>query len=574
MACSSGCPLHGTLHALARSWNSSATLTRQRRRPTLEQQLKNDRSPFPDQIAESTQFEPNHLISASYSANKEPGNVRHGKIIVKLAEPQKQDYTDPLSAVKSAEEYVQKALQLQAGIQKVAAQQQPLLAIQQQNVIEQKSKFPEYEVYENHQAQIGIQHSTQPNYDSYDYTEQASSSSSTQSLYSGYSTETYQHPKQPQQVNQPSDAKNADYQEQYPQAGNPDYYENTEHSTVKNLELYQQLLQPTADKADYYGPVHQPAEKSSTYHEHLAQSTRKPHPEYYQQHVQKHKSNFEDLHTENPLREEILKQIEESVNKYMKNLENGGKLPRGTVENENKNVYKPKERPQIPEKPTHPPLPNAGPVHDIVNNLNDNIQFIYKARTRPPIPQKISLNFDHNAALKNLQEFDLSHVLTGEQPAKPQQPQHSFAKDNYPEVNELRSQHFDNKPRNFNLHRENQNLNKNIQETSVRPVTNPYHAIAAKHSAEGNWQPVNPENIHTDNDSSYDTYNPKFNNNPDGFGYQHNYKVPDGRGNHSAKRHIKPTKRGRRGGNINPARNNFNLNKDIEANVALRPPPY
>ncbi|TMW42564.1 hypothetical protein DOY81_012356 [Sarcophaga bullata] len=175
---------------------------------------------------------------------------------------------------------------------------------------------------------------------------------------------------------------------------------------------------------------------------------------------------------------EIMKQIEQSVIKYMKELEAEGKIIAAPQNQEPKTYFKVITIPGTDEKriasttikptkyissssgsypesykhlPSHSgtaqsqkyhknPNPKSNyqsenentyqtSTHDVAE-LTPNVEFIYKIKTKAPLhtatvktvskpynlPIKSYDQFDHSSALKNLEEFDLSHVVTTPDP--------------------------------------------------------------------------------------------------------------------------------------------------------------
>ncbi|XP_023032853.2 hybrid signal transduction histidine kinase L-like, partial [Drosophila willistoni] len=354
---------------------------------------------------------------------------------------------------------------------------------------------------------------------------------------------------------------------------------------------------------------------------------------------------------------------------------------------------------QLSKKPQqqHPPHPQqyqsetetAYQAPEIpVDELSPNVEFIYKIKTRAPLqtatvktvskpytlPLKSSEHFDHGAALKNIEEFDLSHVVTTPErieddqrvTSKPQKLY--FNSEIYHDINslpykgeKLRQEHqlqqhhlqhqeyrhklkaasdshsdykgytgyFAEPEPEFDRERERErDLVKSSSESlhdDGYPLINPYQYVLKK-------EPKYHEDLHGERDSlwdqplrltkhsapggiyksptgsnlEYDSYSPKFNNNPEGYGYQHTYKsqalraVGGGGGGSGGGGGVSGSggasigsasagKRGKRGGvpppvgaqgkkrvrtvTTSPGIVSGKLVKDMEANLALRPPP-
>ncbi|XP_068141340.1 putative uncharacterized protein DDB_G0282129 [Drosophila tropicalis] len=353
---------------------------------------------------------------------------------------------------------------------------------------------------------------------------------------------------------------------------------------------------------------------------------------------------------------------------------------------------------QLSKKPQqpHPPHPQqyqsetetAYQAPEIpVDELSPNVEFIYKIKTRAPLqtatvktvskpytlPLKSSEHFDHGAALKNIEEFDLSHVVTTPErieddqrvTSKPQKLY--FNSEIYHDINslpykgdKLRQEHqhqqhhlqhqeyrhklkaasdshldykgytgyFAEPEPEFDRERERErDLLKSSSESlhdDGYPLINPYQYVLKK-------EPKYNEDLHNEREAvwdqplrltkhsaaggiyksptggnlEYDSYSPKFNNNPEGYGYQHTYKtqalravggggVSGGGGGVSGSGGASigsssAGKRGKRGGvpppvgaqgkkrvrtvTTSPGIVSGKLVKDMEANLALRPPP-
>lgn len=152
---------------------------------------------------------------------------------------------------------------------------------------------------------------------------------------------------------------------------------------------------------------------------------------------------------------EIMKQIEKSVIKYMKELEAEGKIITTSASHNNdaKTYYKILAKPDLQEdknkerhtttRPKYTITPNnyqqeapypsnnvkssATKQEELSDALAPNVEFVYKIKARAPLqtatvktiskPYTISGNkqtfdqFDHAGALKNLEEFDHTHVV-------------------------------------------------------------------------------------------------------------------------------------------------------------------
>ncbi|XP_067635451.1 uncharacterized protein [Eurosta solidaginis] len=127
------------------------------------------------------------------------------------------------------------------------------------------------------------------------------------------------------------------------------------------------------------------------------------------------------------------------------------------------------------------------------------------------------------------------------------------------------------------------------------PVMNPYQYVLKKEplpskyeEASSSWMEAHAKPIYTPLSAAaqkgleYDSYSPKFNNNPEGYGYQHAYKH-EREPQHGVHKYGRLSngssgKRGKRGGGLPyPNVSKKGLRgapaKDIEANLALRPPP-
>ncbi|XP_030079322.1 uncharacterized protein LOC111601880 [Drosophila hydei] len=318
------------------------------------------------------------------------------------------------------------------------------------------------------------------------------------------------------------------------------------------------------------------------------------------------------------------------------------------------------------------------------DSLAPNVEFIYKIKTRAPLqtatvktvskpytlPLKSSAeHFDHGAALKNIEEFDLSHVVTTPEreleeqrvTSKPQKLY--FNSEIYHDINSLpykgeklrgssssgnsasnihaiQAQEYRHKHKaaadlhsdykgysgyfaepassSMELAEKNRELPSGIgNDGSEEGFPLPYQYVlkkeplSAKYEEEReSWEqsmrlahgkPATNGGYKASSSSSssleYDSYSPKFNNNPEGYGYQHTYKTQLLRGTGSVSSGNSAVgKRGKRGGAPHPGaggvpgkkllRSNAGtsglggtvgvggkLVKDLEANLALRPPP-
>lgn len=269
-------------------------------------------------------------------------------------------------------------------------------------------------------------------------------------------------------------------------------------------------------------------------------------------------------------------------------------------------------------------------AHEVSEVLAPNVEFIYKIKTKAPLhtatvktvskPYSLPIKstyeqFDHSTALKNLEEFDLSHVVTTPDPDDHQSI--SSASTNKPSklyfnseiYHDINSMPYKQKQRAENEYRPEYRKKSANQEPhpdykgyagatsgyyaepptadAERDMTgsggaedgypvamNPYQQyVLKKESSKYEEAPSSyeqqPRN-HKYKSIEFDSYNPKFNNNPEGYGYQQTYKT------HLTNRHA-PGKRGKRGGSPHPSQtkksHRSNTMKEFEANVALRPPP-
>ncbi|XP_020803904.1 uncharacterized protein LOC110180550 [Drosophila serrata] len=320
-----------------------------------------------------------------------------------------------------------------------------------------------------------------------------------------------------------------------------------------------------------------------------------------------------------------------------------------------------------------------------VDELSPNVEFIYKIKTRAPLqtatvktvskpytlPLKSAEHFDHGAALKNIEEFDLSHVVPT--PERVERERDSSREDlergkvphklyfNSEIYHDINSLPYKNKEAaaaaaalheyqrhklkgststGDNLHPDYKGYSGYFAEPEVTELENeenyhqhhhhhqPYHhyhvvkkepleehehdhdhdswvdtsglRLANAHAlaqAHGHGHQHNLNHGHSHSQHShihgqhpvvkhqsldYDSYSPKFNNNPEGYGYQHTYKggargaavgaASQGAGGSTGKR-------GKRGNGAHPRQEAIKKQlrasevKDLEASLALRPPP-
>ncbi|XP_011192547.3 uncharacterized protein LOC105218566 [Zeugodacus cucurbitae] len=303
--------------------------------------------------------------------------------------------------------------------------------------------------------------------------------------------------------------------------------------------------------------------------------------------------------------------------------------------------------------------------HEIGEALAPNVEFVYKIKTRAPLqtatvktiskPYTLPLkgtydHFDHSAALKHIEDFDLSHVVTTQEPdERPSSLSASvtgkpnklyFNSEIYHDINSLPFK--PEKSRTLSVAgagaaaAEYRKLKASSGELNVDykgysgylvepgtpaesseekdtsavssaqvsedgyPVMNPYQYVLKKEplphkyeEASASWVEAHGKPAYAALSASqkgleYDSYSPKFNNNPEGYGYQHTYKAERERERepqHSGHKYAVSrlpnagnTKRGKRGGglpypNVNKKALRNAAVKDIEANLALRPPP-
>uniref|UniRef100_A0A1I8M0V3 Uncharacterized protein n=1 Tax=Musca domestica TaxID=7370 RepID=A0A1I8M0V3_MUSDO len=273
--------------------------------------------------------------------------------------------------------------------------------------------------------------------------------------------------------------------------------------------------------------------------------------------------------------------------------------------------------------------------HEVTDVLAPNVEFIYKIKTKAPLhtatvktvskPYSLPLKpsyeqFDHSTALKNLEDFDLSHVVTTPDPddhqsissASTNKPSKLyFNSEIYHDINsmpykqkqraeaEYRQEYRKKAANNQEPHPDYKGYSTATSGYYAEPPTAegdrdisssamsedgypsimsaPYQQYVLKKEAlsskyeDGPAGPGYEQNRnHKYKNLEFDSYNPKYNNNPEGYGYQQTYKT------HLTRSHA-PGKRGKRGGAPHPsqtkkAHRNSNM-KEFEANIALRPPP-
>ncbi|XP_061390112.1 probable basic-leucine zipper transcription factor Q [Musca vetustissima] len=273
--------------------------------------------------------------------------------------------------------------------------------------------------------------------------------------------------------------------------------------------------------------------------------------------------------------------------------------------------------------------------HEVTDVLAPNVEFIYKIKTKAPLhtatvktvskpyslPLKPSYDqFDHSTALKNLEDFDLSHVVTTPDPDEHQSISSAssnkpsklyFNSEIYHDINSMSYKQKQQQQRGENEYRpeyrkksvSNQEPHPDykgystatsgyyaepptaegdrdisgsgMSEDGYPSIMSPYQQyvlkkepLSGKYEAEGSFE--QPRSHHKYKNLDFDSYNPKYNNNPEGYGYQQTYKT------HLTRSHA-PGKRGKRGGAPHPSQTkklhrNSNM-KEFEANIALRPPP-
>ncbi|XP_053949426.1 uncharacterized protein LOC128857707 [Anastrepha ludens] len=302
--------------------------------------------------------------------------------------------------------------------------------------------------------------------------------------------------------------------------------------------------------------------------------------------------------------------------------------------------------------------------HEIGEALAPNVEFVYKIKTRAPLqtatvktiskpytlPLKGSFEqFDHTAALKNIEDFDLSHVVTTQEPdERPSSLSASvtnkpnklyFNSEIYHDINSLpykpektrtlsaaaaaaAAAEYRKLKTSSELSGDYKGYTGYFAEPAAQPaessdekstnpvasaqvsddgypIMNPYQYVLKKEplsnkyeDSSASWGEAHAKPVYTALAASqkgleYDSYSPKFNNNPEGYGYQHTYKAERERerepqhGGHKyavSRPNAAGSKRGKRGGGVPyPNVNKKSLRsasvKDIEANLALRPPP-
>ncbi|KAH8394449.1 hypothetical protein KR222_005716, partial [Zaprionus bogoriensis] len=323
--------------------------------------------------------------------------------------------------------------------------------------------------------------------------------------------------------------------------------------------------------------------------------------------------------------------------------------------------------------------------------LAPNVEFIYKIKTRAPLqtatvktvskpytlPLKSSAeHFDHGAALKNIEEFDLSHVVTTpERELEQEQPQRVttkpqklyFNSEIYHDINSLpyKPEKLRGSSQMHTVQSAPEYRHKLKTSTDLHPDYKGYSGYFAEPAASSleSLAEKQPLGALADSDEAseeaggyplpyqyvlkkeplsskyeeeresweqsmrlahakpatgagsggsggykltagassasldYDSYSPKFNNNPEGYGYQHTYKTQLHRGagaggggsSGQLSSNGQAVKRGKRGGAAHPPAGGGGalsgkkllraggvggkLIKDLEANLALRPPP-
>ncbi|XP_033168583.1 uncharacterized protein DDB_G0284459 [Drosophila mauritiana] len=306
-----------------------------------------------------------------------------------------------------------------------------------------------------------------------------------------------------------------------------------------------------------------------------------------------------------------------------------------------------------------------------VDELSPNVEFIYKIKTRAPLqtatvktvskpytlPLKSAEHFDHGAALKNIEEFDLSHVVPTpdrvererererdrerererERDSREDQERLTnsgkphklyFNSEIYHDINalpykskEAALQEYRHKLKasgsSGELHPDYKGYSssgyfaepeaegENESKLILNEEGYPYHYVLKKETllddhdswlshAHGHAHQHAHGHAHSHSNSNkhpsleYDSYSPKFNNNPEGYGYQHTYKVrgqPGGGAGSGGVAGIGSNtgagagKRGKRGGGAHPRQEAIKKQlrssevEDLEASLALRPPP-
>ncbi|XP_073828611.1 uncharacterized protein [Musca autumnalis] len=271
--------------------------------------------------------------------------------------------------------------------------------------------------------------------------------------------------------------------------------------------------------------------------------------------------------------------------------------------------------------------------HEVTDVLTPNVEFIYKIKTKAPLhtatvktvskPYSLNLKpsfeqFDHSTALKNLEDFDLTHVVTTPDPEEHQSISSAssnkpsklyFNSEIYHDINsmpykqqkqqrgegEYRPEYRKKSASQQEPHPDYKGYStatsgyyaepptaegdgdipsSGMSEDGYPSIMAPYQQFILKKEPSGKYEEAassyeQPRN-HKYKGLDFDSYNPKYNNNPESYGYQQTYKT------HLTRSHA-PGKRGKRGGAPHPGQNkkshrNSNM-KEFEANIALRPPP-
>lgn len=360
---------------------------------------------------------------------------------------------------------------------------------------------------------------------------------------------------------------------------------------------------------------------------------------------------------------EIMKQIEKSVMKYMKELEAEGKILT-TPQKDMKSYYKLVNAPANEGKPlgssTTKPRYTSTPINyqqetpysnklpslavsplgkheiqtpDLSQVLAPNVEFVYKIKTRAPlqtatvktvskpysVPLKANFDqFDHASALKNLEEFDHTHVITPPNTEEHFQPATSasssksnklyFNSEIYHDINSMplkQKQRVENDYRKLKAadvphpdykgygsssgsllagyytdssvgDNEKDTTGSNVEEY---PILTPYQYVVKKETSGNKYEDSGNNNYDATRSHKYKTldyennYAQKYANNHDAYtGYQqHSYKGL------TSSRHS-PGKRGKRGGSAhaNSAKKSSHRStnaRDVETSFALRPPP-
>ncbi|KAL9885549.1 uncharacterized protein ACN427_011910 [Glossina fuscipes fuscipes] len=360
---------------------------------------------------------------------------------------------------------------------------------------------------------------------------------------------------------------------------------------------------------------------------------------------------------------EIMKQIEKSVMKYMKELEAEGKILT-TPQKDMKSYYKLINAPGNEGKPlgssTTKPRYTSTPINyqqetpysnklsslavsplgkheiqtpDLTQVLPPNVEFVYKIKTRAPlqtatvktvskpysVPLKANFDqFDHASALKNLEEFDHTHVITPPNTEEHFQPATSasssksnklyFNSEIYHDINSMplkQKQRVENEYRKLKAadvphpdykgygssggglvagYYTDSSVSENEKDpsgTNVEeyPILTPYQYVVKKESSGNKYEDSGNSNYDATRSHKYKTldyennYAQKYANNHDAYtGYQqHSYKGL------TSSRHS-PGKRGKRGGSAhaNSAKKSSHRStnaRDVETSFALRPPP-